>query len=192
MVKDRYCHEVCGAYLIFEHYSKKSHLRYRGSSPLKAFGLKIPGQVKIIWHQQGPWLNQHSAQFFNNYEIAVFGNNVYGNKLPSPFMYKEGYNEIYLYSFKTNRTNKQQSNALGIVKPMTVTEGRLRVLEDKSIFIEETNNGRLLKLNPSGQLIWSYINTYDEDHLGAIAWSRYLTREEIHATINISNMKCNQ
>lgn len=151
-----------------------------------------PTTGKIIWHQQGPWLNQHSAHFFNDHEIAVFGNDVYGAKLPSPFMNKEGYNEIYTYNFKTTQTSKLQSEALNKAKPTSITEGRLRVLKDKSIFIEETNHGRLLKLNPSGKLMWSYINTYDKDHLGLVSWSRYLTREEFHASINISSMKCNK
>lgn len=149
-----------------------------------------PTTGKINWYQQGPWLNQHSAHFFNAHGIAVFGNDVYGQNLPSPFMYKEGYNQIYLYDFKTAQTNKLQSDALSEVKPMTNTAGRSRVLEDKSIFIEETNNGRLLKFNPTGQLMWSYINNYDKNHLGAISWSRYLTNKELHATVNVSSMKC--
>jgi outer membrane protein assembly factor BamB len=149
-----------------------------------------PTTGKIIWHQQGPWLNQHSAHFYDDHGIAVFGNDVYGHKMPSQFIYKEGYNQIYLYDFKTAKTNKLQSDALSKAKPMTITEGRSRVLEDKSIFIEETNHGRILKLNPSGQLIWSYINTYDKDHIGVVTWSRYLTREELYATVNVSNMNC--
>jgi outer membrane protein assembly factor BamB len=149
-----------------------------------------PSTGKIIWHQQGPWLNQHSAQFYNDHGIAVFGNDVYAGKLLSTFIYKEGHNQIYLYDFKTKHTNKPQSDALSRLKPMTITEGRSRVLEDKSIFIEETNNGRLLKLNPSGKLMWSYINTYDKNYLGVVSWSRYLTHKELHATINVSSMKC--
>ena len=149
-----------------------------------------PTTGKIIWHQQGPWLNQHSAQFVNDYEIAVYGNDVYAGKMQSPFIYIEAYNQIYLYDFKTAQTNKLQSDALSRTKPMTVTEGSLRALKDKSIFIEETNNGRLLKLNPEGQLLWSYINTYDNNHLGMVSWSRYLTHEELHATIKNSSLKC--
>jgi hypothetical protein len=149
-----------------------------------------PSTGKIIWHQQGPWLNQHSAHFYGDYGIAVFGNDVYGRKLPSLFIYKEKYNQIYLYNFKAAKTNKIQSDALSKVKPTTFGEGRSRVLKDNSIFIEDTNNGRLLKINPLGQLAWSYINTYDKDHLGSVSWSRYLTHKELHATINVSSMKC--
>jgi outer membrane protein assembly factor BamB len=151
-----------------------------------------PTTGKIIWYQQGPWLNQHSAHFYGDHEIAVFGNDVYGRTLPLQFIYKESHNQVYLYDFKTAHTKKIQSDVLSKAKPATITEGRSRVLKDNSIFIEETNNARLFKLNPSGELMWSYINTYDKNHLGAISWSRYLTREELNATINFSNMKCNK
>jgi hypothetical protein len=149
-----------------------------------------PATGKIIWYQQGPWLNQHSAYFFNGDGITVLGNDVYGRKLPLQFIYKEGHNQIYLYNFKTGETDKFESDEYSIAKPMTITEGRSRVLKDKSIFIEETNNGRLLRFNPSGQLWWSYINTYNDDYLGTVSWSRYLTREELHATVKPSSMKC--
>jgi hypothetical protein len=149
-----------------------------------------PATGRIIWHQQGPWLNQHSAHFYDYYGIAVFGNDVYGGKLSSPFIYKEGHNQIYLTNLKTAQTNKLQSKALSITKPASITEGRSRVFENNSIFIEETNNGRLLKLSPSGELIWSYINTYDKNYLGVISWSRYLTHEELLNTINLSDIQC--
>jgi outer membrane protein assembly factor BamB len=151
-----------------------------------------PTTGKFIWHQQGPWLNQHSSHFVNDHEIAIFGNDVYGKKMQTPYIYKKEHNQIYLYNFKTKQTNKPQADALSSIKPMTSYEGRVRVLEDGSIFIEETNNARIFKLNPLGQLMWSYINTYDKNHLGAISWSRYLTYEELHATINVSSMKCNK
>jgi hypothetical protein len=151
-----------------------------------------PATGKIIWYQQGPWLNQHSAHFYDDHGIAVFGNDVYGRTLTSPFIYQEGHNQIYLFNFKTAQTKKLQLDALSKAKPMTITEGRSRVFEDGSIYIEETNNGRLLRLSSSGRLMWSYINTYDKDYLGAVSWSRYLTRKELHTTINVSSLKCNK
>jgi hypothetical protein len=149
-----------------------------------------PSTGKIIWHKQGPWLNQHSAHFLNQNTIAVFGNDVYSNFPESPFIYKEGHNQIYKYDFTTGLAQKLHSESLYELKPKTVFEGRVRVLEDNSIFFEESNNARLFKLNPNGKLVWSYINTYDVNNLGAISWSRYITNKELHAMINIENTKC--
>jgi hypothetical protein len=150
-----------------------------------------PSTDKIIWHQQGPWLNQHSAHFSSKNTIAVFGNDVYGSVKEPLFLYSEGHNQIYQYDFKTTQIQKLHAKFLNDIKPRTFTEGRSRVLNDGSIFVEETNNARLFKLSPTGQLIWSYINTYDSENLGVVSWSRYLTGEEINATIDLKNMTCN-
>jgi outer membrane protein assembly factor BamB len=151
-----------------------------------------PSTGKIIWYQQGPWLNQHSAHFVNQHTIAVYGNNVYGNKLIRPFAYKNENNEVYLHDFKKSTTSRIHSIIMYILKPATVSQGRVRVLPDNSVFVEETDNARLFKLNGSGQLIWSYINNYDDANLGIVSWSRYLTAKEIDATINIGKLNCDK
>lgn len=158
---------------------------------LSSIYLYRPSTGKIIWHQQGPWLNQHSAYFFKDHAITIFGNDVYGAALASPFLYTEKHNQVYMHEFATGNTKKMYPERLHQVKPQSITEGRAQVLEDMSVFIEETNNARLLKIDPQGKLQWSYINTYDKDHLGAIAWSRYISRKEMERTIQPKALKCN-
>jgi len=149
-----------------------------------------PSTGKIIWHQQGPWLNQHSAHFINQHSIAVFGNDVYGKITQPSFINEEAHNRIYNHDFKTGQTKNLHSESLRKIKPMTITEGRVRVLDDSSIFVEETNNARLFKLNSEGKLVWSYINIYDVNNLGAISWSRYITNKEFQTMDNIEKINC--
>jgi len=149
-----------------------------------------PSTGRIIWHQQGPWLNQHSVHFVNQNTIVVFGNDVYATFPKSPFMFKKSHNQIYKYSFKTKHTQTVHSESINKIKPKTISEGRVRVLEDGSMFVEETNNARLFKINAKGELVWSYINTYDANNLGDLSWSRYLTNKELHATVDIKKLKC--
>ena len=149
-----------------------------------------PSTDKIIWHKQGPWLNQHSPHFVGNNGIAIFGNDVYGSKLSLPFIYKEKHNNIYIYDFKNDKAINPYTEALNNIKPMTVYEGRSTILEDGTLFVEETGNSRLFKLSASGKLQWSYINTYDKDYLGVISWSRYYTPKQIQSKINAINLKC--
>jgi hypothetical protein len=149
-----------------------------------------PSTGKIVWYQQGPWINQHSSHFVNQHAIAVFSNHVYGSGKKSKNIFEENHNQIFQFDFKTNLTQTLQSESLNSIRPTTFTEGRVKVLEDKSMFIEETNNARLFKLNSKGQLVWSYINTYDANNLGVVSWSRYLTNKELRATVNIEMMKC--
>jgi len=151
-----------------------------------------PSTGQILWYRQGPWLNQHSVHFLNDRAIVVFGNDVYGSAMPNQFVYKESHNNIYLYDFKINQTESLHQEAMMKLKPSTVTQGRVRVLGDMSIFIEETNNARLLKLDPKGNLMWSYINTYDNNYLGRISWSRYITPKELEQNVILHNLRCSQ
>lgn len=160
---------------------------------LSTIYLYRPSTGKIIWHQQGPWLNQHSAYFFKDRAITVFGNDVYAAaKVPNPFINIEKHNLVYLHDFTTGNTSKIHPESLHRLQPKTFSEGRSQVLEDMSLFIEETNNARLLKIDHQGELQWSYINTYDKEHLGAIAWSRYISKFELEKTIQPKAMKCNK
>lgn len=149
-----------------------------------------PSTGKIIWYQQGPWLNQHSARFFKKNAITVFGNDVYGAPLKHPFVYASQHNQAYLHNFETGNTTSLHADALAELKPITATEGRLQVLDDSSLFIEETNNGRLFKIDATGKLEWAYVNTYDEEYVGALGWSRYLTKQELEKTVSLEQLRC--
>lgn len=149
-----------------------------------------PSTGKIIWHQQGPWFNQHSAHFLKNYGVTVFGNDVYLGISPSSFITSAKRNSIYLHDFEAAATNELYPEALDRIQPKTITEGRAHITNDMSAFIEETNNRRLMKINSKGQLQWSYINQYDDKNLGAVAWSRYITRNELESTLQLSALQC--
>jgi len=158
---------------------------------LSTIYLYRPSTGKIIWHQQGHWLNQHSAHFVKNYAIAVFGNDIYSGNVPDPFITPEKRNSIYLYDFRSRVTNQVHPEILDKLKPKTVSQGRVRVLDDASTFIEETDSGRLIKIDAKGQVQWSYVNVYDDKHLGSVAWSRYITRQELETNLEFSAFRCN-
>jgi len=150
-----------------------------------------PSSGKIIWHQQGPWLNQHSAHFHKSDAIAVFGNDVYGAFIKDPFINHTKRNAVYLHNFETKNTHEIHQKILNVMNPRTITQGRVRVLDDLGIFIEETNNARLFKINRHGNLQWAYINKYSDSYLGNVSWSRYITRTELSETVEPAKLECN-
>lgn len=133
-----------------------------------------PSTNEVLWSKQGPWINQHSAHFSGTDKIVVFGNDVYGNPSKKQFIAEANRNHIYEYDFSTQDVSSLQSATLNALLPRTATEGRLQITSDGDFFIEETNNARIFKLTKSGDLEWSYLNSYDEDNLGAVTWSRYI------------------
>jgi len=145
---------------------------------LSSVFLYRPSTDKIIWHKMGPWLNQHDADFVDDHRISVFDNNVYGGApKDQPFVAKGDINRVFVYDFATDALTQPFEALLAQAKPVTFSEGRARMLPDGGLFLEETNFGRHLRFTRD-QLLWSRVNDYDKDHVGVLAWSRYLTAEE--------------
>jgi Arylsulfotransferase (ASST) len=157
---------------------------------LSTIYLYRPSTGQIIWHKQGPWLNQHSVHFVNNHSIAIFSNHVYGANLKEQFIFADQKNRVYIFDFAHPEAEAVQLENLNKFEPKTITEGRAHYLWDKSLFIEETNNSRIFKFDSHGNLQWSYINYFDEKYLGALGWSRYLSKNEMKEKMTAAISKC--
>ncbi|MDB5139707.1 MAG: Arylsulfotransferase [Mucilaginibacter sp.] len=144
-----------------------------------------PETNKIIWLKIGPWISQHDVDFIDSSRIGVFGNNVIrysdsDNKLI------DGYNEEYIYDFKTGKIETPYTKFLKTAQISTITEGRSDVLSNGDLFIEETNNNRLLRGNRN-EIIWQYVNKIDDHSVGALSWSRYISKEEFKKLTFLKN-----
>ena len=137
-----------------------------------------PSTDKVIWHQTGPWMGQHSVDFVDDHRISIFNNNVIPSvTLQQSFIAKSDRNQVLLYDFDTKQVSQPFESLMAEARPLTITGGRARVLPDGGLFIEETNYGRHLRFTRD-RLLWSRINDYDDKRIGAVSLSRYLTAEE--------------
>ncbi|MEZ5922152.1 MAG: arylsulfotransferase family protein [Parvularculaceae bacterium] len=130
-----------------------------------------PSTNKVIWVKQGPWLKQHDVEILNDHEISVFDNNT------AQISYKElvlGTNNVVIYDFETGETRRPYNEGFKKNDIRTIQEGRSRILPDGDVFVEETNYGRLLKINASGDVAWRYINRGEDGAIYPLLWSRYL------------------
>jgi len=146
---------------------------------LSALFLYRPSTDKIIWHQTGPWMNQHSVDFVDDHRISVFNNNVVSGPPNGKqmFMKPGATNQVLVYDFDTQQVSQPFATLLTEARPVTITGGLARILPDGGLFIEETNYGRHLRFTQD-RLLWSRVNDYDDQHIGVLSWSRYLTAEE--------------
>ena len=162
------------------------------SRNLSTLFLYRPSTNKILWHQTGPWMNQHSADFVDDHRISVFNNNVV-NPLPAEhmFMTPGDTNRVMVYDFDTAQVTEPFAALLAVARPITMTAGRARLLPDGGLFLEETEKGRHLRFT-ADRLLWSRINDYDDKRIGMVSWSRYLTADEASEplrTINAQHCK---
>jgi Arylsulfotransferase (ASST) len=141
-----------------------------------------PSTDKIIWHQTGPWLNQHSAYFVGDSQIALLDNNVVTINGTTIFLKPEDTNRVFVYDFATQQLSQPYADILKQLRPRTGSEGIARISGDGSLFLEETNYGRLMKMTPT-RLQWSYINSAGTEDVAQLRLSRYYTRDEITAVL---------
>jgi hypothetical protein len=146
---------------------------------------------KILWHQTGPWMNQHSIDFFNDHQISVFDNNslAYAER-ETAFVGEGKTNRVLFYDFNSGTTSQPFAKPLNDAGPTALWGGRARVLPDGGLFVEETDAGRLLRFT-NDRLLWSWVNDYDEALIGILMWSRYLTEEEARLPLQaIASQRC--
>lgn len=131
-----------------------------------------PSTNKILWLKTGPWMNQHDLNFVDGHTISLFGNNIaFGSKL------FDGHNSVYFYNFKTDQVSEPYQKIMKEMEVRTLTEGRGTPLPGGDLFIEETNNGRILKVGKD-KVQWEHVNRIDKDTIAMSSWSRYLTQQE--------------
>ncbi len=123
-----------------------------------------PDTGRLKWHQTGPWLRQHDAEFMPDGTITVFNNNAFRLDL--------------LPGDRTDLTRPQVSNIMK-VDPRTgaatvvagqrpgqefysVIRGKQQPLPDGGFLITDTGNGRAFELDGTGALVWEYVNRYDD------------------------------
>lgn len=103
-----------------------------------------PSTGKVIWHQTGPWLNQHDPDFLNATQISVFGNDMassYANRTTEFAKYTDVGNKIYVHDFETQKTEIRYRELMDTVGLATITSGSHHIFEDGSLFVWFSNTG---------------------------------------------------
>lgn len=139
-----------------------------------------PSTNKILWLKNGPWYNQHDADFLDNDKIVVFGNDIIRDEsVLNPrtttktlfFNERRKNNEIYVYDLMKDSVSTPYSRLMETEKIRTLTSGRCDILPNGDIFIEETNSGRII-FGDSISKKMEYVKRIDENHISSLFWTR--------------------
>jgi hypothetical protein len=131
-----------------------------------------PSTNKVIWLQTGPWMNQHDISIIDSARIGVLNNSVVRNG--KTFKVTTANNNWFIYNFKDHSIDTPYAAFFAHNQIATKSEGRVSLMPNGDILVEETNYGRLMRGNNAG-LCWSYVNLIDEKHVGIMGWTRYYT-----------------
>ncbi len=133
-----------------------------------------PRDWRVKWHQVGPWRRQHDPEFTDDGTISVFNNNIYRNVLldrdVSPTDIPR-VSEIVRVDPKTGATGVAWGNRPG-QEMLTVIRGKQEPHEDGGFLVTEFEAGRAFETDAAGEIVWEYINRYDETHVAEITEAR--------------------
>lgn len=134
-----------------------------------------PSTNKILWLKVGPWLHQHDVDFIDAVHIGIFGNNTVRSEEQERLI--DGYNDQYIYNFETSELTTPYTEFFKKSGIATPAEGRSAVLKNGDLFVEETNNNRLLR-GTTKKVLWQFVDRIDQNTVSALSWSRFVTEEE--------------
>ena len=104
--------------------------------------------------------------------FSIFGNDTFRyNKVETHDVFLHNNNKIYIYNFKKDKIDTVYDKTMTEVK--TPTQGLHKILDNGDLFIEDTDNFRLIRLSNKNKR-WEYFNYLGDNKIGSIHWSRYL------------------
>ncbi|MDB5123345.1 MAG: hypothetical protein JWP94_1474 [Mucilaginibacter sp.] len=145
-----------------------------------------PSTNKIVWLKTGPWLNQHDVDFIDSTRIGIFGNDLV--RTEQGYHLLDEHNEEYVYDLKTDKTTTPYTAFLKKAKVSTYFEGRSDILSNGDLFVEESNNNRLLR-GTKTNILWQYVDRIDQHSSAVITWSRFITKEELKKLAFLQNKR---
>jgi len=136
-----------------------------------------PKTRRIKWWRIGPWVRQHDPEFTKSGTIIIFDNNAYRTAFGGELSQDKSLLSIprasKILSFNPNTGEIQ--NIYGQRKGqelLSVLRGKVQATPDNGLLITEFEGGRVFQTDAQGQIVWQYINRYDEDHVAEITEAR--------------------
>lgn len=128
----------------------------------------------VKWHKQGPFVRQHDAEFGADGRIHLFNNNTF-IALDAMSLAAGGgaISNLMAINPATGEVEVVFGDKPGQEMWSTI-RGKQDGLAHGGWLITEFAGGRVLEVGPSGDILWSYVNTYDENHTAEITQARLL------------------
>lgn len=146
-----------------------------------------PATDEIVWHQAGPWIHQHDIDILDDRRISVFDNaaRLISTEAPScpawrdtdPCLDTPERNRRTVVDLVDGTVSDTYAAAFTANQIVTHKQGLQEISPDGTLFVEETNLGRMLAATEDGTVAWSYVNRAETDgRVYTLNWSRLVDR----------------
>ncbi len=128
-----------------------------------------PVSWDVKWHQTGPWLRQHDPEFRPDGRISIFNNNVYRTDYPGEVL------DLDTPKITNITAVEPASGEIEVLfgeapgqKMLSAIRGQHEILPDGGMVIAEFDGGRVIQTSAEGEVVWEYVNAFDDAHVGEI------------------------
>jgi hypothetical protein len=122
-----------------------------------------PATKKVKWYRIGPWMDQHDPDFLPSGKISVFSNN---NDLTEDGSRLGGSTIIEVDP--VSGASRARYGGVPNQRMYTRVRGNHQPLENGNVLIVESRGGRVIEVNPMGEIVWKFVNRYDDDHVAYV------------------------
>jgi len=136
-----------------------------------------PKTWKVRWRQTGPWVRQHDPEFTSQGTISVFDNAVYRTEL------KNGKSDPTAPRVSNITTVEPSYHSTKVIFGLregqelySVIRGKHEVKDDGGLLITEFEAGRVIETDAGGNIVWEYVNFYDDENVAEITEARSYPR----------------
>ncbi|MFK7876188.1 MAG: arylsulfotransferase family protein [Paracoccaceae bacterium] len=134
-----------------------------------------PSTDELVWWTQDYMMHQHDIDIIGPDTIQLFDNRRKTGPDGQPMTISN--NEMLRFDLP-NRTGKPfMTEQMASLDVKTQNQGLADVIEGSGIMMEDTNAGRLVKFNDTGELDWTYLNRSNNGRVWTLNWSRYLPKD---------------
>jgi len=129
-----------------------------------------PDTRVVKWWQVGPWIRQHDPDFAPDGTIVVFNNNAYDSQLLERNRSDLDLPRVtnIMAIVPASRETRVRYGGRPDQEIFTVVRGKQQVTPSGGLLITEFEAGRVLETDAGGNIIWEYVNRYDDANVAEV------------------------
>ncbi len=132
-----------------------------------------PETGEVLWWSQDAIMHQHDIDIVGPGAVSVYNNNRTTRASGDLVL---GLNELVLYRLEDDTHTTHFQEAFSRLQIKTVNQGLHDFSSDGGVMVEETNYGRVIMFDQSGDLLWEYVNRASDGRIYTMNWVRLMPR----------------
>ncbi len=131
---------------------------------------------KVVWHQTGPWMNQHCVVPIRDSSFALLDNHSFASG--EYWLNQHWRTRVLTHNISSGKTEEILLNSQLAEGFRVAIEGRVFPLSNDAWLIEDSVQGTVLVVH-DGKIVLKWQNLYKNGNVGPTSWCRYIEKSQM-------------